>query len=297
MRSAVSLAQRLQVSPAMIGLTVVAIGTSMPEMSVSMLAAAGGQPDIAVGNVVGSNIFNVAAILGLSAMIRPVAVHMSAVRLEWPFMFGTTAIAALLARDGIVGRIDGAILLIAFTGFTVYMVRIARRDVTAKDADALRAAIAAFTPRAGVRRTLRDAALLVAGVALLAVGARALITGGTVLAVFVGVSERVVGLTVAAVGTSLPELAASLIAARRGQVDIALANVLGSNIFNLLGVLGSVSLLTPQVVHPDIVASDLWWMVGTSILVLPLMLTGRRVGRLEGLLLLTVYGTYLWTLR
>ena len=296
-RGAVSLAQRLRVSTAVIGLTIVAIGTSMPEMSVSLLAAAGGQPDIAVGNVVGSNIFNVAAILGLAAAIRPLSVHMSAVRLEWPLMFVTMAVALVLARDGVVDRLEGAFLLVFFTVFTAFMVRIARREVSAKDVDEIRAAVASLTPPAAVSGTLRDVASVVAGVALLAGGARALIVGGTTLADVVGISERVVGLTVAAVGTSLPELAASLIAARRGQADIALANVLGSNIFNVLGVLGTVSVITPQAVHQGIIASDLWWMLGTSLLLFPLMLTGRRVGRGEGIVLLAVYGVYLSTLR
>jgi cation:H+ antiporter len=296
-RGAVSLAQRLRVSTAIIGLTIVAIGASMPEMSVSLLAAAGGQPDIAVGNVDGSNIFNVAAILGLAAAIRPLTVHMSAVRLEWPFMFVTMAVALLLARDGAVDRLEGAFLLVSFTVFTAFMVRIARREVSAKDVDEIRAAVAGFAPTAVVSPTLRDVASVVAGVALLAGGARALIAGGTTLADIVGISERVVGLTVAAVGTSLPELAASLIAARRGQADIALANVLGSNIFNVLGVLGTVSVITPQAVHRSIITSDLWWMVGTSLLLFPLMLSGRRVGRGEGIVLLAVYGVYLSTLR
>jgi cation:H+ antiporter len=296
-RGAVSLAQQLRVSTAVIGLTIVAIGTSMPEMSVSLLAAAGGQPDIAVGNVVGSNIFNIAAILGLAAAIRPLSVHMSAVRLEWPFMFVTMAVALVLARDGAVDRLEGAFLLVSFTVFTAFMVRIARREVSAKDADEIRAAVASFTPTVPVSRALRDVASVVAGGALLAGGARALITGGTTLAELVGISERVVGLTVAAVGTSLPELASSLIAARRGQADIALANVLGSNIFNVLGVLGTVSVITPQAVHRGIIASDLWWMVGTSLLLFPLMLTGRRIGRGEGIVLLAVYGVYLSTLR
>jgi cation:H+ antiporter len=291
-RGAVSLAQRLRVSTAVIGLTIVAIGTSMPEMSVSLLAA-GGQPDIAVGNVVGSNIFNVAAILGLAAVIQPLTVHMSAVRLEWPFMFVTMAVALLLARDGAVDRLDGAFLLVSFTVFTAFMVRIARREVSAKDVGQIRAAVAGFAPTAVVR----DVASVVAGAALLAGGAHALIAGGTALADIVGISERVVGLTVAAVGTSLPELAASLIAARRGQADIALANVFGSNIVNVLGVLGTVSVITPQVVHRSIIASDLWWMVGTPLLLFPLMLSGRRVGRSEGIALLAVYGVYLSTLR
>ncbi len=296
-RGAVSFARRLRVSTAVIGLTIVAVGTSMPEMSVSLLAAVGKQPDIAVGNAVGSNIFNVAVIVGLTATLRPLAVHMSAVRLEWPFLFVTAAAALLLARDGVLDRLEGGFLVISFVAFTAYMLRTARRDVTAADVDEIGAAVDGFTPRGSASRTLRDAASVIAGVALLAAGARALILGGTAIAEFVGITERVVGLTVAAAGTSLPELTASLVAVRRGLTDIALANVLGSNIFNVLGVLGSVSVIAPQAVHPRIIASDLWWMVGTSLLLLPVMVTGGRIGRAEGVLLLAVYGVYLATLR
>jgi cation:H+ antiporter len=295
-RGAVALARALGVSTAVIGLTVVAAGTSMPELSVSLLAAIGHQPDIAIGNIVGSNIFNIAVILGLAALFLPLVVHMSAVRLEWPVMFVTTVLFLLLARDGAITRPEGGCFLVLFVAFTAYVLRVARAEVTPADEAELDAALEHLTPRSKTRRVTRDLLSVVGGLAMLALGARVLILGGTTIAEALGVSQRLIGLTVAAAGTSLPELSASLVAARRGQADLALANVLGSNIFNILVIVGAVSLVTPQVVNPRFVAGDGWWMLGVALLLLPLMLTGRRITRREGVVLLLVYGAYLVSL-
>jgi len=295
-RGAVSLARALGISTAVIGLTVVAAGTSMPELSVSLMAAIGHHPDIAVGNIVGSNIFNTTVILGLAALFLPLVVHMSAVRLEWPVMFVTAALFLLLARDGAIDRLEGAFFLVLFLVFTGYVLRVARTEVTAADEAEIGAALERLAPRARARRLLLDSLAVVGGLVMLAGGARVLILGGTVIADALGVSQRIIGLTVAAAGTSLPELTTSLVAARRGQADIALANVLGSNIFNVLAIVGAVSVVTPQIVNPRFIASDDWWMVGVSLLLLPLMLTGRRITRREGVLLLLVYGAYLVSL-
>jgi len=295
-RGAVALARALGVSTAVIGLTVVAAGTSMPELSVSLLAAIGHQPDIAIGNIVGSNIFNIAVILGLAALFLPLVVHMSAVRLEWPVMFVTTVLFLLLARGGVITRPEGGCFLVLFVAFTAYVLRVARAEVTPADEAELEAALEHLTPRSKARRITRDFLAVGGGLVTLAVGARVLILGGTTIAEALGVSQRVIGLTVAAAGTSLPELSASLVAARRGQADLALANVLGSNIFNILAVVGAVSLVTPQVVNPRFVAGDGWWMLGVALLLLPLMLTGRRITRREGVVLLLVYGAYLVSL-
>ena len=293
-RGAVSLARLLRVSTAVIGLTVVAMGTSMPELAVSLLAAVEGKSDIAVGNVVGSNIFNVVAILGISALIVPLVVHMTAVRLEWPAMAIVSLQFLLLARDGTVDRLEGAFFLVALVAFTAYMVRLARRDLSAADADTLAASVESWTVRG--RRLALDLGLVVGGVLILVAGAQVLVRGATSLALAAGVSERVIGLTIVAAGTSMPELAASLMAAWRKQADIALANVIGSNIFNLAGILGVVALITPQRVNPAIVASDNWWMVGIALLLFPVMRSGMRIGRGEGALLLAVYAVYLVTL-
>jgi cation:H+ antiporter len=295
-RGAVSLARALGVSTAVIGLTVVAVGTSMPELSVSLFAGIGHQPDIAIGNIVGSNIFNIAVILGLASLFLPLTVHMSAVRLEWPVMFVTAALFLLLARDGVIDRLEGGFFLVMLVGFTAYVVRLARTEVTPGDEAEIRTALERLAPRSRVRRLALDSLAVVGGLVMLVVGARSLILGGTEIAETIGVSQRVIGLTVAAAGTSLPELSTSLVAARRGQADIALANVLGSNIFNVLGIVGPVSMVTPQVVNPRFIASDNWWMLGLSLLLLPFMLTGRRITRWEGLVLLLGYIAYLTSL-
>ncbi|MBI3081308.1 MAG: calcium/sodium antiporter [Gemmatimonadetes bacterium] len=288
-RGAVSVARQARLSPAVIGLTIVAMGTSLPELSVSLLAAADGRGDIAMGNVVGSNIFNVAAIVGLTALVRPIQVHLTAVKLEWPFMFTALFVCLLLARDGFIDRLEAGFFLVALLLFTGYAIRVARTGLTASDEAELADEV---QRRAMAQRVAVDVGLIVLGLVLLAVGARFLVAGAVTIAQFAGLSERVIGLTIVAAGTSLPELAASVVAARRGQPDIALANVIGSNVFNVLGILGVVGLVEPQAVNPQIVASDNWWMVGTAFVLLPLMATGMRVSRLEGLALLAAYVTY-----
>ncbi len=295
-RGAVSLAKLLRVSTAVIGLTIVAMGTSMPELAVSLLAGLEGRADIAVGNVVGSNIFNIAVIVGVSALIVPLVVHMTAVRLEWPFMFVTSFLFLLLARDGVIDHLEGAFFLTGLAGFTAWMIRVARTEIQPADAAELEKAVTPLLVRAGRRQALRDVGFVVLGLVLLVAGARVLVHGAVTLADLAGLSERTIGLTIVAAGTSMPELATSLVAARRKQPDIALANVIGSNIFNIAGILGLVSVITPQAVHPQIVTSDNWWMVGAALLLLPFMRTGMRISRREGLVLLGGYAVYLWLL-
>jgi cation:H+ antiporter len=290
-RGAVSLARRLRVSTAIIGLTVVAMGTSAPELAVSLFAAFRHNPDIAVGNVVGSNIFNIAAILGISALVVPLVVHMTAVRLEWPVMTLISLQFLLLARDGVVDRLEGAFFLATMLAFTAYMIRLARRDLTTADVAELASSVEGWTVK-GPRMAL-DAGLVTAGVVLLVIGAQILVRGAATLAEAAGVSDRVIGLTIVAAGTSMPELAASLVAAWRRQADIALANVIGSNIFNIAGILGVVSLVTPQRVNPAIAGGDAWWMVGFALVLFPLMRSSMRISRGEGLFLLAGYCTYL----
>lgn len=291
-RGAVSLARLARVSTAVIGLTIVAMGTSMPELAVSILAGLEGRGDIAMGNVVGSNIFNVAVIVGVSALVIPLVVHMTAVKIEWPFMIVTSFLFLLLARDGRIDRMEAFFFVASLAAFTAYMIRLARREVTAEDAAQFDAAVDGKTVRSRRHQALVDTGLILLGVLLLVAGARVLVLGAVDLATLAGWSERVIGLTVVAAGTSMPELATSIVAARRRQPDIALANVIGSNIFNVLGILGVVALVTPQAVHPRIVQVDMWWMVGTSFVLFPLMRTGFRIVRWEGALLLAAYGVY-----
>jgi cation:H+ antiporter len=292
-RGATAIAQIAGLTPAVIGLTVVAMGTSLPELVVSLMAALGGQPDIAVGNVVGSNIFNIAAALGLTALVIPLPVHGSAVRLEWPFMFVASFLCLLLARDLVVDRLEGGFFLVALALFTVYVVRVARQEVVGEERVELHAEVEgrSLAPRS---RQLAVALLVVAGgIVLLVVGGRALVSGAVTLARIAGLTERVIGLTVVAAGTSAPELATSLVAALRRRTDVAVANMIGSNIFNVLGILGVTALVAPIPVSPAIVATDMWWMLGISLMLYPMMRARGRIVRAEGAVLFGAYVTYM----
>jgi cation:H+ antiporter len=295
-RGAISLARIARVPPAVIGLTIVAMGTSLPELVVSLVAGVGGQPDVAVGNVVGSNIFNVGVIVGFAALLLPLAVRGNAVRLEWPFMFVTSFLALLLARDGLVDRLEGGFFAVSLALFTTYVVRLARTQVRAEEARALEREVDALSAKGRMRGAVVDLGLVAIGLAVLVVGARVLVGGAVAIAERAGVSERVIGLTIVAGGTSLPELATSAVAAARRQADIALANVIGSNIFNILGILGVAALVRPLSVAPALVTSDMWWMLAFSLVLLPMMLRGMRISRREGATLLAGYGVYLWLL-
>jgi len=292
-RGAASLARLARVTPAVIGLTIVAMGTSLPELVVSVVAGLRGQPDLALGNVVGSNIFNVGVIIGVAALVLPLVVHGNAVRLEWPFMFVASCVALLLARDGVVDRLEGGFFVIALVLFTLFVVRLARTQMRAEEALELEQEVVALALTGRLRGAVVDLGLIGIGMGLLVAGAQLLVEGAVSVAEHAGVSQRVIGLTIVAAGTSLPELATSLVAALRRHADIALANVIGSNIFNVLGILGVAALVRPLTVAPGLVQSDLWWMLGFSLVLYPMMLRGMRISRVEGGILLAGYAIYL----
>ena len=291
-RGAVSIAKAVKISAAVIGLTIVAMGTSLPELTVSVSAALRGASEIAVGNVVGSNIFNIGIVLGLAAIVRPIRVHSSAVRLEWPFMFLASFQLLLLARDGRIDRLEGAFFVIGLALFTAYAVRVGRAEVGTE-------AAADFADEIG-RRDVDVAAigvgkallLIGAGVGLLVAGGEALLRGAVDLARAGGMSDRVIGLTIVSAGTSMPELATSIVAARRGQSEIALGNVVGSNIFNILGILGIVAFVRPMSVSPLMVSNDMTWMLGFAVFLFPMMRTNAVISRGEGALLVAAYAIY-----
>lgn len=290
-RGATAIARLAGVTPAVIGLTIVAIGTSLPELVVSLLAAIQGQPDIAVGNVVSSNIFNIVGILGITAMITALPVQGNAVRIEWPFMFLASCACVVLARDGLIDRMEAGFMLISLVVFTGYVIGLARREVVAHEA-------AEFASAAS-NRTLQVSsggvalAAVVVGILLLVLGGRALVTAAVALARVAGLSERVIGLTVVAIGTSMPEMAASVVAALRGRTDVAIANLIGSNIFNILGILGITGLIQPTAVSAEMLNSDMVWMLATAFVLFPILRSGMKVTRSEGLLLVSVYLVYL----
>jgi cation:H+ antiporter len=291
-RGATTLAKFAGVTPAVIGLTVVAMGTSAPELAVSLLAAGRGQPDLAVGNVIGSNIFNIAGILALTAIATPLPVRGSVVRLEWPVMFVVTVFALLLMRDGEFSRIEGLGFTIALVAFVAYTVRLARAEVRGAEARAFEHQAETRSVPQPWREMGVAVAFVIGGIAMLAGGGQLLVSGAVTLARFFGMTERVIGLTIVSAGTSMPELAASIAAARRGETDVAVANVIGSNIFNLLGILALTAICTPIPINHALVASDGWWMLGTSFLVFPLLRSGLRLTRLEGMLLFASYLVY-----
>lgn len=287
-RGAAALAVRAGISRLAIGLTVVAFGTSAPELVVSLKAALAGAGDLAVGNVVGSNIFNVAVILGLAALICPIPVHEQVVRLDAPIACAVSALFAWLLLDGALGRLEGVLMLSLLAAYTAFNLVLARRRVREGREDWSELP----SSGGGGGRLGRELMLVALGLGLLIAGASLLVTHAIALARLLGVGEAVIGLTIVAAGTSLPELATSLVAAWRRQADIAVGNVVGSNVFNLLGILGASSTVTP-LTSAGVGAGDLLAMFLLSLLLLPLLYTGRLLHRIEGLLLLAAYGGYL----
>lgn len=289
-RGAASLALRLGLSPLVVGLTVVAFGTSAPELVVSLRAALYDQAEIAVGNVVGSNSFNIAFILGLSALVRPIRIHAQLVRFDVPVMLAATAGCAGLLFDDRLSRLEAGMLLSGLIAYTADSIRRARRE---ENPDVVKE----FESAAPAARNLgQDILFIIVGLALLMYGGRLLLDGAVDLARWWGLSDAVIGLTLVAAGTSLPELATSVLAAVRKQDDIAIGNIVGSNIFNLLGILGVSGLVSP-LNRVGISPVDAGVMIAVSALLLPLLRTGMKLGRLEGLLFLATYAGYLlWLL-
>ncbi len=292
-RGAVTIAKAARIPAAVIGLTIVSMGTSLPELTVSVAAALKGSSDLGVGNAVGSNIFNIGIVLGLTALVAPMRVHSSAVRLEWPFMFIASFQLLLLARDGVIDRLEGAFFVTGVALFTAYVVRLGRTELGAEETADLHQTVAAKSTSTAGQSIGIALLLLAAGIGLLVFGGNVLLKGAIDLATAAGMSERVIGLTIVAAGTGAPEVATSLVAARRGQGEIALGNVIGSNIFNILGILGVSALIAPLAVSDAMVQSDFIWMLGLSLLLFPLMRSGAVVSRAEGGVLVAAYGTYL----
>ncbi len=282
--SAARLARGLGISPMAIGLTVVAFGTSSPELLTTLAAAFRGNPGIAVGNVVGSNISNIGLILGLTVVMAPIRTNALFIKRELPFMIGVAILPAPFLLDGMLGRIEGLVLLGLLAAYVWFLLR--GGEAPDIEEEFAREYGAAAGP---AWRNWLGVAL---GLAVLVFGAHLLVTGATGVARSLGIPDLVIGLTVVAIGTSLPELATSIVAAVKGEPDIALGNIVGSNIFNVLCILGTTALIRPLAMPFDAVAVDLIVMIGFSALALPFLLTGLRLGRLEGAALLGLYAAY-----
>jgi cation:H+ antiporter len=294
---AVALAGKLRLTPAVIGLTVVAMGTSIPEVFVSIAAALRGSPEMAVGNVVGSNIANIGLILGTCALLIPLPVGQRLLKFEYPFAVLASWLALLLCRDGWLDRLESAFFVASVVSFVAYSVWLARREVNAAEADHIVEGLPAGAHRLERRPLSALLVGLVFALVALGVGANLLVLGASTMARLMGVSERVIGLTIVAVGTSLPELVASLAAAAKRHVEMAAANVVGSNIFNLLLILGLAGIVKPIPIAPKIVAVDMWVMMVSILALFPLVAKDMSITRRNGALLLTGYVGYLaWLL-
>lgn len=290
-RGASRLAVAIGISPLVVGLTVVAFGTSAPEMAVTVGSAYAGQAEVALGNVVGSNIFNVLFILGVSALIAPLVVAQQLVRFDVPLMIGVSIATLLLALDGNIGRLDGAVLFAGIIAYTVFLIRQSRRETAAIEQEYAQA----FGEQQKRTPPVVNVALILVGLGLLVVGSQWLVDAAVATASALGVSELVIGLTIVAAGTSLPEVATSVTATIRGERDIAVGNVIGSNIFNILAVLGLGSLVAPDgiPVPQGALSFDIPIMIGVAIACLPIFFTGYTIARWEAAVFLGYYLAYI----
>ncbi|HUE75285.1 MAG TPA: calcium/sodium antiporter, partial [Chloroflexota bacterium] len=291
-RGASRLAVAVGITPLVIGLTVVAFGTSAPELAVSLQSTTTGQDAIAVGNAVGSNIFNILFVLGISAVVAPLVVAQQLVRFDVPLMIGVSFLFLFLALDGTISRLDGLVLVAGVIAYIVFVIRQSRRES---------AEIAAeyeqefgTTEQSSAGRVVINVGLIVVGLVLLVLGSRWLVEGAVTIAQTFGVSELIIGLTIIAAGTSLPEVATSVIASLRGERDIAVGNAIGSNLFNILTVIGLTGVVTPAgVTVPSAVLSfDVPVMIAVAVACLPIFFTGYSIARWEGGLFLAYYLAY-----
>lgn len=290
MEGASKIAQSLRVSPLLIGLTIVAFGTSAPEASVSFIAAFEGNSDVAIGNVVGSNIFNITFILGVTALVFPLLVQSETIRKEIPFaLLGSVALLLLISDiqlqaldSNLITRTEGIMLLLFFAVFLYYIFEVARKDRLNTEENPV--------DSANISK-LKNSLLTIGGLAGIVFGGTLVVDNSIEIALALGMSETLVGLTIVAVGTSLPELVTSVTAALKKQVDIALGNIIGSNIFNIFFILGTSAAISPLTVDSKIF-SDVWLMIGVTVLVIILARTKYKISRIEGSVLAVIYIVY-----
>lgn len=293
-RGASKLALSFGISPLVVGLTIVAFGTSAPEVAVSVGAVLDGNPDIAIGNVVGSNIFNVLFILGVSALIVPLVVNIQLIRQEVPIMIGASMLLLALTLDGNLSVWDGGFLFALLIAYTVFLIVQSRKETKAAK-DEYAAEIKPATAGSWDSKLPVQIALIVVGLGFLVLGSEWLVDASIIFAKALGVSDLIIGLTIVAAGTSMPEVATSITAAIKGERDIAVGNVVGSNTFNILGCLGLSGLLSGDmglVMAPSLLAFDIWVMLAVALACLPIFMTGREIARWEGAVFLAYYVAY-----
>lgn len=298
-RGASSLALRIRISTLVVGLTVVAFGTSAPELFVSIRAALEGTPDIAMGNVVGSNICNLALVMGVTALIKPIVVHKDSLKIDWPVTMGASLLLYAIMQEGIISQLEGLLFVALLVVYITFLIRKSRKENIKQDALAdmkenvhrheLADVIDVDLPSQPV---WKDMLYLTIGIVGLYFGSEWFVGSARSLAVYLGVTERVISITVVAVGTSLPELVTSAVASFKKESDLAVGNLLGSNIFNILSILGITSIIKEVYVNDTIISVDMLWMLAITFVVLPMMFTQRTVSRVEGGVLLSIYCIY-----
>ncbi|MCB9223323.1 MAG: calcium/sodium antiporter [Crocinitomicaceae bacterium] len=289
-RGAVGIAKKAHISTLVIGMTVISFGTSAPELFVSIDAAIDGKPDIAIGNVIGSNIANLALVLGITVLIFPVMAGRNSKRIDWPMMMLATLLFYVFALDNVLVFWEGAVLFTILIGFTFYLIRNSRRTIKKeKDQET-----GEFDEIAEIKDNIWiSLGLTLAGLVALYFGAGWLVDGAVQIAESFGMEERIIGVTVVAFGTSVPELVTSAVAAFKKESDISIGNLIGSNIFNIMAVLGITAMVHPIHVAPAAMSFDMWWMIGIAAALLPIMLIGKKVGRIHGAILFATYVIYI----
>jgi cation:H+ antiporter len=290
-KGASKIALRFSISPLVIGVTIVAFGTSAPELLISIKSALAGSPDLAMGNVVGSNICNLALVLGLMAVIYPVKVNKDSIKIDWPMTMGSSLLLYFLVQEGFVSAGEGLFFVLILIVYTVYIIRRSRKVNFARALEDQIPEVKDKKPSS----VLIDLIYIIMGCFGLYYGAEWFVGAAQKLAVLLGVNERVIGITVLAVGTSLPELVTAVVAAYKKETDIAIGNLMGSNIFNILSILGITSIIKEIAVNEVIINFDIIWMLGITLSILPFMLYKRRIGRIEGLILLGAYFYYTYS--
>ena len=293
-RGASRIALRARLSPLVVGLTIVAFGTSAPELLISLRSALSGSPDMAMGNVIGSNICNLALVLGITALVSPIKVQTNSLRIDWPMTMGSSLLLYVLVREGYIDSYEGVLFVTILVVYTFFIVRKSRKENAVLQE--LEEELDPSKLEAKRSEVIKEVLLLMGGAIGLYFGSEWFVGGAQILAEELGVSERLIGLTVLALGTSLPEMVTSLVAALKKQTDIALGNLMGSNIFNILSILGITSMVTKIHVSDVILSVDLLWMLGITLVLFPLMLYKRRVGRMEGIIMLSIYAFYSYQL-
>jgi cation:H+ antiporter len=283
-QSSIRIATYLRVSPMVVGLTIVSFGTSFPELVVSVNAALSGHTDISIGNVVGSNIANIALVLGITAIIKPMSLTRNNLVIDWPLMLLASVVLLLVSMDGVIELYEGLLLLIGLIGYNLLTMKLGRKESMEEYES---------SSKPMMSNVLRSLLILVASLVTLIFGANILIDGAVTIAEGFGVSERVIAVTIIAFGTSMPELATSLIAIRKNEIGLSLGNLIGSNIFNVLAILGVTSTMTEVGVSEQILHFDMYWLLGIPILAYPLLLWKQQVQRWMGLIMLAAYISYI----